>query len=190
MPEKCPSCGGPVDVNWKQCPFCGSELQKTGFDVQKTQENSNNTPKETRTQIYSDGQKVKYRINAEKIAIAAVVGVILLVAVAFLTMQNAANYYNEGLNLYNQGKYDEAIAKFDSALEIDPNNKEAYYLKGSSLDKIGRYSEAIASFDKAITIDPNYALAWQNKGLAQYKLKQFDEAIASFNKAKELGYTG
>ena len=47
---------------------------------------------------------------------------------------NAGTYYfNEGAVFTNTGKVDEAIAAFDKAIQIDPNNADAYYWKGVNM---------------------------------------------------------
>ena len=77
---------------------------------------------------------------------------------------SAMDYYNEGVSLYNQGRYSEAIIEFERSLEIDPANKEAWLYKGLSLDDLGRYPEALICYDTAIAIDPYYVIPWYNKG--------------------------
>jgi len=179
--EECSNCGKGIDINWHSCPFCGSQIHKTTIEEHKTQIYSDSIPYEAKTQIYSDEKNADFPIpegpkvssetpsshsSKSKIAAVAIVGVIILVAVAFSMMPNANKYYNEGMALYNQDNYDEAIAKFDKALEIDPNYEKAKKLlchswcgKGDNLSEKGEYSEAITCYDKAIGIDPNDARA-------------------------------
>ncbi|MEG4282183.1 CHAT domain-containing protein, partial [Microcoleus sp. A006_D1] len=84
------------------------------------------------------------------------------------------------------GKYEEAIASYDKALEIKPDKHEAWYNRGIALRNLGKYEEAIASYDKALEIKPDKHEAWNNRGLALYKLGKFEEAIASYDKALEF----
>jgi tetratricopeptide (TPR) repeat protein len=51
--------------------------------------------------------------------------------------------------------FDQAIASFDKALAINPNNTKALSEKGNALVKLKDFNEAIASFDKALAINPN-----------------------------------
>ncbi len=110
-----------------------------------------------------------------------------------LTVADAEKNYNEGLSLYNQKKYDEAIVKFEQVLELDPDHKEAkeyliYSLqdKGAQLSDQGRHSEAITCFDKAISIDPNDNVSWGIKGFVLNKQGKYSEAIICFDKAIEI----
>jgi len=99
---------------------------------------------------------------------------------------DAQKYYSEGFTLYNQGKYLEALEKFDRASEIDPNFADAWYNKGVTLSTLGRYPEAIESYDRVIAIDPNHVKAWWNKGVILNKLERYAESQVCFNRAKEL----
>jgi len=52
-------------------------------------------------------------------------------------MDDAKKHFDEGLRLYNLGRYEEAIDEYDKALAIDPNLKEAHVGKGIALDELG-----------------------------------------------------
>jgi tetratricopeptide (TPR) repeat protein len=93
---------------------------------------------------------------------------------------------NEGNTHYNLGRYEEAIARYDKALEIDPHYLNAWNNKGVSLDELGRREEAIACYDKALEIDPRYVKVWYNRGLSLDILSRFEEAIACYDKALEI----
>ncbi len=46
--------------------------------------------------------------------------------------------------------YQEAIADYTKAIEIDPNYKEPYNIRGLTFKAMQRYEEAIADYTKAI----------------------------------------
>jgi len=98
------------------------------------------------------------------------------------TSKTAESYYTAGELLFNQQRYKEAITMFDSAIEINPNFKEAWGYKGVCHDQLGEYSEALACYDKVISIDPNDLLAWYNKGLILGGQGRYEEAITCFDK--------
>ncbi len=97
-----------------------------------------------------------------------------------------ANWYNKGIALYGQGKYDEAIQAFDEAIEINPQNADTWNNKGTALANLGKYDEAIQAFNEAIALDPKYAYAWYSKGNALVNLGKYDEAIKAYDKAIEI----
>jgi len=57
--------------------------------------------------------------------------------------QTAADWYNNGVDLYGQSKYDEAIKAYDEAIRLDPNLAMAWINKGSAFGSQGKYDEAI-----------------------------------------------
>ena len=88
--------------------------------------------------------------------------------------------------LSDEKKYDEAIAEYREALEIDPRLVLAWSNWGRILVLNKRYDEGIAKYQKATEIDPNFAIAWNNWGAALHDEKKGDEAIAKYRKALEI----
>jgi tetratricopeptide (TPR) repeat protein len=95
-------------------------------------------------------------------------------------------WYGRGVMLKNLGRYEEAIASLDKALEIKPDYYKAWYSRGNALYALDFYEEAIFSYEKAIQLKPDFAQAWYEKGKALDKLGDRQEAIASRNKALEI----
>ena len=58
-----------------------------------------------------------------------------------------------------KGGYDRAIADFDEAIKLNPNDANAYYNRGLAYKKKGDKEQAIADFRKALEIDPSYQKA-------------------------------
>jgi tetratricopeptide (TPR) repeat protein len=58
-------------------------------------------------------------------------------------------FVEQGNLLDSQGKYDQAVAAYDRALEIFPGDADALFDKGSTLVKLGRTPEAMKCFDTA-----------------------------------------
>jgi tetratricopeptide (TPR) repeat protein len=113
-----------------------------------------------------------------------IVGIFLLLLLIFspVTAADLADqYFNEGLNLSKLGQYSDAVAAYDKAVFIRPNNADAWNNRGVALDNLGQYSEAISSYDKAIALKPGYADAWYNRGVALRKLGRYAEAVTSYD---------
>jgi tetratricopeptide (TPR) repeat protein len=49
----------------------------------------------------------------------------------------------------SQGRYEKAIAAYDRALMIDPEDADAWYNKGETLFKMGKVTEASKCFEIA-----------------------------------------
>ena len=93
---------------------------------------------------------------------------------------NADALINKGVALGNLGKYEEAIAEYDKALELKPDHADALINKGVALGRLGQYQEAIQWIDKALEIKPNNAAALNNKGVALERLGRLGEAVVCF----------
>ena len=64
-------------------------------------------------------------------------------------------YLKEGNNFFSEKHYAEAVASYDKAIAINPNDANTWYNRGIALNNLGRYSDAVDSYDRAIAIDPN-----------------------------------
>jgi tetratricopeptide (TPR) repeat protein len=68
----------------------------------------------------------------------------------------AKTSYREGLQLsYREGKYAEAIAQFDQAIEIDPSLAYVWHDRGVCYRELGQDAEALKNFDQAVKLAPD-----------------------------------
>jgi serine/threonine protein kinase len=95
----------------------------------------------------------------------------------------AINYYNQGNQFIKEDKYEEAIAAFDRALEIQPNFAEAWTNRGFALGKTQRFLEKFASCAQATRVQPDFAEAWNCRGLARFDLQQYESALEEYDRA-------
>ena len=102
----------------------------------------------------------------------------------------------KGWDHYESDRYDEAIACFQAALELDPRSVAALEGRGSTYNQTDRYEEALASFAGALELDPESNAALEGHGWASLKTDRFEDALASFEHLLEFdpesvsGYTG
>ena len=94
----------------------------------------------------------------------------------------ADDWKDKGDSFLDAGHYNEAIAAYNKAIELDPNYVAAWGNKGNALYTLVRYDEALAAYNKTIELDPNNTKAWFAKGVALYTLGRYDEALAAYNK--------
>ena len=66
---------------------------------------------------------------------------------------------NLGINRYNEGKMEEALAQFERAVRENPSFGPAYYYRGLANLGLGKTAEAKADFQKFLELDPNHAKA-------------------------------
>jgi tetratricopeptide (TPR) repeat protein len=105
---------------------------------------------------------------------------LLLIARPVVSMP-AINNYSEGVGLYHQGRNDEAIAKFDSALAAKPDYARAAYDRGNAYYNKGDLDRAIQDFLLARQlgledVNINWNLAW-----TEYLAGRYQEAIQTNN---------
>jgi hypothetical protein len=72
-------------------------------------------------------------------------------------------------------RFDEALASYDKALEIDPKFVEAYVNRGNVFGSLGNTERALADYLKALDIRPDRVEAMWNAGLAELTLGRFRE---------------
>jgi tetratricopeptide (TPR) repeat protein len=97
------------------------------------------------------------------------------------------SHYNAGVKLHEQGRWEEAIAEYNKAIELDPNLAIVYNNRGAAYFETGQYDLAIADFNKAIELDPNLAMAYANRALAYTILGMDTEAEQDVEIAVQLG---
>jgi len=74
----------------------------------------------------------------------------------------------------------------DSALQIDPNYKDALYRKALSCLSENETGQALELLDQVISIDPKNKLAYNAKGLAYQAQGDYKRAIGSYDRALEI----
>src|SRR3954470_13886151 len=97
-----------------------------------------------------------------------------------------AKAFSDGVTLSNEGKTDEAIAKFMEVAAVIPNCAECYANIGTVQSKAKKYDEAEASFKKAIEMKPDFAEAYNGLANLYNVEKKFDLAADAGKKAMEL----
>jgi tetratricopeptide (TPR) repeat protein len=65
----------------------------------------------------------------------------------------AAAYVNRGNAYHNRAEYDQAIADYSNAIQINPKYAEAYNNRGASHEKKQDKGKAIADYRMALSID-------------------------------------
>jgi superkiller protein 3 len=100
--------------------------------------------------------------------------------------QHKRAYSAWGNVLGRQRKFDEAVAKYTIAVELDSKFPSAYNNWGNTLRLRRCFGEAIEKYQMALRYDPNYAFPIHNLGLVYGDIRQFDKAIECFERAIKL----
>jgi tetratricopeptide (TPR) repeat protein len=90
-------------------------------------------------------------------------------------------------NVYHAlGRYEEAMAEFQWAIELGPQNATPYNGLGLTYYNLGRHEEAAAAYQRAIELDPQYATPHNNLGLVYAAQRRYEKAVAAYQRAIEL----
>lgn len=102
------------------------------------------------------------------------------------TNKEAERHNNTGSQYSRARKYDLAIAEFNKALELAPDEPSIYNNLGVAYTAQKKYDEAISVFAKAIKLDPTLAKTYSSLGFV-YKMKQmYKKSLLMYQKAKLL----
>jgi tetratricopeptide (TPR) repeat protein len=96
---------------------------------------------------------------------------------------SAGEHLDMGVGNLDQGQFDQAIAQFQTAIQLDPNDAKAHYNLGLAYQKQDKLEEAAAAYQKAIQLDPDLADAHNNLGLIYYTEGKPEQAIAEYQEA-------
>lgn len=95
----------------------------------------------------------------------------------------AGDYAKQGDACFFENRYEDAIAAYNQALQIQPDLADTWNNRGVVLTRMQRYPEAIASYEQATTIRPTYPDAWNNRGVVLLELQKYPEAIGCYEQA-------
>jgi len=89
----------------------------------------------------------------------------------------------KGQALLNLGKAQDALACFEEAIALAPQNAEAFVKKGLALERLQRMEQAVESYDQALAVDGSSTLAYLYKGAVCNRLQRFQEALDCYERA-------
>lgn len=81
------------------------------------------------------------------------------------------------------GNWEEAIAWFTKAIQLNPKAIEAYLQRGIAYTKLDNHQQAIQNFDKVLKIEPKNAKAYYDRGKSFLVQQEYQSAEINFNYA-------
>jgi serine/threonine-protein kinase len=106
--------------------------------------------------------------------------------------ETAELYLNRGWACYDlevfeaRCSYEQALADFDQAVDLDPENASAYGGQTAVYLELGQPDRAVASATQAIQLDPEYPDYWSDRAWAYKLLGDYDAALSDLTQAIEL----
>jgi Flp pilus assembly protein TadD len=89
-------------------------------------------------------------------------------------------------SLKDQGRVEEAIARYREFAHSDPNNFEGQRKLGAALLESGRVADALPPLGRAVALQPKSAAAHYSLGYGLLQLQRFSEAEREFQQALAL----
>ncbi len=101
------------------------------------------------------------------------------------SLQPAYDAHDEAMKLASDDKLDQALAKVNEAISIEPEEAAFYSLRGRIYKAQGNEKKAEAEFDKATSLYPEMFTYQLHSGLNALELNKLDKAKERLNKANE-----
>ncbi len=103
--------------------------------------------------------------------------------------QSTRSAVNNGVDLYDKGKFVDSEVEFKKGLEKSPDNFQANFNLGDSYYKEGKYEDALKNYSAALskaTMDNQKAAVYHNTGNALLKDQKIKESIGAYEDALKL----
>lgn len=91
--------------------------------------------------------------------------------------------YNEGVDLLQKGKHQEATKKFQVAISYEPSHLNAHYNLALTFFETGNYDEARKEYEVVLEFNPEDVEALNNLGVIYVEKRQLDMAKLLFDRA-------
>lgn len=98
----------------------------------------------------------------------------------------ALAHYRYSLYLIKMGRFDEAIATLQRALELDPLSLEFKVHLGAQLFMMRRYDQSIEQLESVLEMNPNYYPTRYCLGRSYKFKREFNKALTEYQKALSL----
>lgn len=94
-------------------------------------------------------------------------------------------FFNKGVNFFNEENIEEAIKAFETAAVVQPKKPENYRNLAIGYLRTDRFAMAEESYKKAIELEPDNVETLVNLGIAYYNNGDFPKSVETFEKALE-----
>ena len=99
---------------------------------------------------------------------------------------NNIQFLNKGIDLIEEGKYNEALDNINKLIESGENLIDGYYYKGLIYQLLSEYEKSIQSFNKLLSLEPDHINSLISKGNIYCKLGKLNEGIEQFEKVLNI----
>ena len=96
------------------------------------------------------------------------------------------NYIEQGKRSLFKNENSDAIRKFNTVININPELFQPYFFRGVAKFNLGDYAGARSDFSKAISLHPYFTHAFHYRGITQERLNNYNSALKDYNSALEI----
>jgi tetratricopeptide (TPR) repeat protein len=100
----------------------------------------------------------------------------------------AEDHYYAGIDLFGEGKIEQAIAEYNRALELDPKFSDALHGLAQAYHAREDFDRTIEAARRILELHPEDILAWTTISRAYQRKGMVPEAEEAGNKARILGW--
>ena len=98
----------------------------------------------------------------------------------------SAQWINRGQRLQQEGRYEDALAAYEQAQSLAPQDATLYAIKADVLVELQREQEALVAYARALRLYPHFASVYNNLGVLLAEMQYYKEAILAFERAIQL----
>ena len=102
--------------------------------------------------------------------------------------QQAEDHYYTALDLYAEGRHEEAVAAYERSIAADPTFVDALHGLARAYQDMNKLDDAIEVSNRIVALDPDDILAHTSLSILYQKKGMVPEAEAEGNKARVLGW--
>jgi stress-induced-phosphoprotein 1 len=102
---------------------------------------------------------------------------------------SAASFKDAGNKHLQAKNYDEAIAAYTEAINLDPNDHVFFSNRSAAYLSKGEASNALSDAERCVKLNPTWPKGYSRKGAALHSLRKYDDAIAAYNEGLAIAPT-
>tara|TARA_B100000579_G_scaffold16256_2_gene11527 strand:+ start:10039 stop:13005 length:2967 start_codon:yes stop_codon:yes gene_type:complete len=94
--------------------------------------------------------------------------------------------FHKGVQLYNDGLYEDAVTYFNKSISVGEKNQlfyDAYYWQGESYYHLNMFQDALLSYEKVYQNNDFYRKSFYSRAYCYLKIKDYQNSILAFKKA-------
>jgi tetratricopeptide (TPR) repeat protein len=88
--------------------------------------------------------------------------------------------------MYEHGRWPDALREIDAALQINPHQSDWFFNKGLTLDTLSRYHEAIETYKQVHELQPDDTEALNCLAIDYTRVGEYDLALETFEKIEKI----